>query len=200
MVRMSADTATLTPETALYVIAAGIVVLAARFIYEAFRDEARDRRANKRFVIAIFTEVAYNVDDLEAFLKTSLSEATLRAGFETSRDGQPGLIPHITDARHTYIYQRGFDRLHVFKPRALRRIVEFYASLERIKTQIDGLQLDSYKTISIDGKINTILHMIGETERACRNGRAILDLIEIEFPTDWDISRLRRQTSQTATP
>ena len=55
-------------------------------------------------VRAIYAEIDFNTTDMEIFLTKSPSLSVLRQAMAERGD----LIPHITDARHTWFYTHGF--------------------------------------------------------------------------------------------
>ena len=129
--------------TAFFTGSVSLAIFAANLVYRTVQSIVQERMERRKFVTSLHTEVLYNVDDLQKFIDTAVSSTDLRAAFEAGDQRRRPLIPHITDARHTAIYRSQIDRLHVFRNRTIRNIVEFYATLEKIKAQIDGLQLKS---------------------------------------------------------
>ncbi|MGY9046929.1 MAG: hypothetical protein ACKVKF_07650 [Rhodobacterales bacterium] len=147
------------------------VAWVGRIWYEGWQDNRRRARAQDNLVRALYAEIDFNTRDMEEFLEKSPSEAVLR----DKMTADPNLVPHITDARHTEIYRCRISELHTVKHETLRRMVHFYGVLEKIKVQIDADNYPSYKTLSIEGRMNAVLVIIRTAERARDFGQDILD-------------------------
>lgn len=91
------------------------------------------------------------------------------------------LIPHITDSRHTEIYNINLDKITHLENGLISDVVAYYGQLEKLKTCIDGLQLASFATISVEGRVKTI-ERINDTARLCADlGKVIMERLSEEY-------------------
>lgn len=172
---------------ALYALVGAI---AAWIIKELWQAELRRRDSNKRrdnLVRALYAEVDFNTRDMEKFLSKSPSAAVL----EEKMTANPGLVPHITDARHTEIYRNKIAELHGVKDRTLSNMVHFYGMLEKIKMQIEGINYPSYQTLSVEGRMNGVLVIVRTSHVARRLGQQLLKDMEQDYPS-LNLSRFDR--------
>lgn len=159
------------------VLAAAITVGGALAVFtltkltELFVAFAAVRRRRSAFIRALFAEIDFNAAELTVFNNKAPSLKRLTAALEEDRDR----IPHITDARHTLIYRRNVDDISFLDDSIVKKVVQFYGDLEKLKVQIDGLQLTSFRTISAQGKIDTILEIYETSRRAARAGAEIME-------------------------
>ena len=72
-------------------------------------------------VRAIYAEIDFNTTDMEIFLTKSPSLPVLRKAMAERDD----LIPHITDARHTWFYSSRISEMHVISDDLMSQIVQF---------------------------------------------------------------------------
>ena len=113
------------------------------------------RRIKSSVLRSLFSEVDYNIRDLEVFLRNSPDIDDLKLKLEDKN-----LIPHMTDARHTAIYHANISNLHHMEDDLIQDLVAFYGGLADIRSQIDGVLMPSYKTISVEGQAAAIKHLI----------------------------------------
>ena len=147
-------------------------------------DAERERKA---LVRALFAEIDFNTKDMEIFLdRTPMSE--VMAAVEKN----PELIPHITDARHTEIYRSRVGNLHHVTNQTLGKMVQFYGLLEKIRVQIDAIQLPSYGTISTAGRRLAIVRIVHAAEEAEACGLSILAEMQRDYG-DLRLERLKRR-------
>ncbi|MEL7163866.1 MAG: hypothetical protein AAGL96_00220 [Pseudomonadota bacterium] len=140
------------------------------------REDGKKRRDN--LVRALYAEVDFNTRDMEIFLSKSPSKDTLK----DTMTANPSLVPHITDARHTEIYRSKIAELHGVKDRTLSNMVHFYGMLEKIKMQIEGVNYPSYKTLSVDGRMNGVMVIVRTAHVARRLGQDLLSDMEQDYP------------------
>ncbi|MDW4496804.1 hypothetical protein R5H30_02335 [Sulfitobacter sp. D35] len=138
----------------------------------------RKREEQKNLIRALYAEIDFNTRDLEFFLEVSADIDVIRRHM----DENPDSLPHITDAHHTIIYTTNTNRLHHLSNSLTARIVLFYGLLDKIKAQIDGVNLPSFSKISVEGKVITITRIqsnVGE----CRDaGLQIIGEFEETYP------------------
>ena len=138
---------------------------------ELVRDFFSKRRAKNNLIRALFAEVDFNTRDLEFFTMNSADISKITAAM--AKD--PDLLPHVTDTHHTKIYAENLKNMHLMDDDLVARLVLFYGLLEKIKTQIDGVNLPSFATVSSAGK-STIIQRLGVQVTQCEaEGRTILD-------------------------
>ena len=135
------------------------------------------RRRRSAFIRALFAEIEFNTDELRVFTAQRRPKADLEAFFAGGADRRP----HITDARHTIIYQRNIDLISFVDDGLVRKIVAFYGDLEKLKAQVDGLQLASFTSISAAGRVNTVAQIYETVERGANRGAAICALMRRRY-------------------
>lgn len=116
------------------------------------REQTRLKAAQDNLVRALYAEIDFNTYDMNVFLQKSPSQSVLRE--KLAADTQ--LVPHITDARHTEIYRNKINEVHSISDGSLQLTVHFYGLLEKIRVQIDGINLPSYRTLSLEGRLNAV--------------------------------------------
>lgn len=157
------------------------------------REAAATQHDN--LVRALFAEIDFNTRDMQDFLKKSPSEDKLKAAMT----GNPGLVPHITDARHTEIYRNRIGALHTVSNSTLSRMVHFYGMLEKVKVQIDGVNYPSYQTLSVDGRMNGVMVIVRTAGLAERFGLQLLRDMQADYPK-LDLSRFDREAAMADVP
>ena len=163
---------------AAYALGGAVFIWIAKEIWLAVQ---RHRDGNKRrdnLVRALYAEVDFNTRDMEKFLEKSPSEDVLREKMSAN----PGLVPHITDARHTEIYRNKISELHGVKDRTLSNMVHFYGMLEKIRMQIEGINYASYQTLSVEGRMNGVMVIVRTSHVARRLGQQLLLDMEADYP------------------
>jgi len=124
------------PAVAAMISAVGAVaVFALSKATELISAYVAHRRRRSAFIRALFAEIEFNTDELRVFTAQRRPKADLEAFFAGGADRRP----HITDARHTIIYQRNIDLISFVDDGLVRKIVAFYGELEKLKAQVDGL-------------------------------------------------------------
>ena len=125
-------------------------------------------------VRAIYAEIDFNTTDMEIFLTKSPSLSVLRQAMAERDD----LIPHITDARHTWFYSSRISEMHVISDDLMSQIVQFYGLLEKIKMQVEGLNAKSYGTLSSAGRFKVVVLIRNTAEEAWLCGKELLRELE----------------------
>jgi hypothetical protein len=111
---------------------------------------------------------------MEIFLTKSPSLSVLRPAMAERDD----LIPHITDARHTWFYSSRISEMHVISDDLMSQIVQFYGLLEKIKMQVEGLNAKSYGTLSSAGRFKVVVLIRNTAEEAWLCGKELLRELE----------------------
>ena len=122
-------------------------------------------------VRAIYAEIDFNTTDMEI---RSPSLSVLRRAMAERDD----LIPHITDARHTWFYSSRISEMHVISDDLMSQIVQFYGLLEKIKMQVEGLNAKSYGTLSSAGRFKVVVLIRNTAEEAWLCGKELLRELE----------------------
>lgn len=169
-----------------------ILLWLASRLYELARTEMTRRAERRSFLRALFAEVDFNTRDMELFLAVSPDLARLRHALES----QPDLVPHITDARHTQIYNANIGLLHHLENTLIAEMVTFYGALEKIRTQIEGVARPSFKTISVDGQMQTIEELMTTCNDCRRSGARILTSMQRSHP-ELALARFLRPAQDT---
>ena len=125
-------------------------------------------------VRAIYAEIDFNTTDMEIFLIKIPSLSVLRQAMVELDD----LIPHITDARHTWFYSSRISEMHVISDDLMSQIVQFYGLLEKIKMQVEGLNAKSYGTLSSAGRFEVVFLIRSTAEDAWLCGKELLRELE----------------------
>ncbi|QDC10198.1 hypothetical protein FHY55_13485 [Oceanicola sp. D3] len=142
------------------------------------KSQERRNKARDKLVRAMYAEIDFNTNDMTRFLEKSLDKASLRQRFEED----PDLVPHITDARHTEIYRSRIGDIDVFDSDILHMIVTFYGLLEKIRAQIEGINLPSYTTVSVAGRLNAVEVIRKTAMEAEVSGKELLRRMEQHSP------------------
>lgn len=136
---------------------------------------------------AIYAEIDFNTTDMEIFLTKSPSLPVLRKAMSERED----LIPHITDARHTWFYSSRISEMHVISDDLMSQIVQFYGLLEKIKMQVEGLNAQSYSTLSASGCFKVVVLIRNTAEEAWLCGKDLLRGLEHAYH-DLGLARYQR--------
>lgn len=152
--------------TLITLVGTGILATLGFLAREFFQARAARRLQQRQFASALAAEIDYNVRDLEAFLIDSVDMAVVRDLIQST--GSP---PHVTDAKHTRIYNANIERMFVFRTETISRCVEFYSHLDKLENQIAGLQLESFHGISTSGKIATVEYIFDVARKSIELGR-----------------------------
>ncbi|MEM8729793.1 MAG: hypothetical protein AAGF79_07725 [Pseudomonadota bacterium] len=139
---------------------------------------ARKQRQDDRetFIRALFAEIEFNTIDLLRFIETKPDLKVFEDLFQN-----PSFVPHITDARHTDVYRSRITELHAVSEYLIADVVRFYGDLEKIKAQIDGLQHESFRRISVKGRVGTMANMYDTIKGSAELGAAIIACMEVDY-------------------
>jgi len=157
-------------------VAVGLWILARG--YELFTERRQRKSVGRNFIRALYAEIDFNTRDMELFLSIPFPPALEMALREDTK-----LVPHIVDARHTDFYRSNISSLHHVSDDLIGNVVHFYGMLERIASQIDGLDRPAFLSISADSRI-TAVRRIYDTARDCeKSGKHLLDQLAAENDT-----------------
>lgn len=186
-----AETSTVLDYGPLILASGGVLVWGIGRGWEVWTQRQTTIQLQKNLVRSLYAEIDFNQRDMELFLRDSPSADVVRAAIK----GNPKLIPHITDARHTEIYRNRIGSIHNISDKILRQTVEFYGLLEKIRVQIAALNAPSFKTLSAEGRVQAV-DVIRRTSRyAAVTGEALLMRYEVEYP-ELRLARLARDLSE----
>ena len=159
------------PRTLAAFIAASVAIVlwVLTRLAEALFACQQERAARHGLVRALFAEIDYNARDLEIFIAESPSKEEIRDAL----DRKPDLVPHVTDARHMAFYRsRTLDLVRLDNGRLtgesglIPRIVHVYGLLGNIEARVEGISADSFRTISLDGKVRVMVGLKDAAEEA----------------------------------
>ncbi len=166
-------------EPAIIAATVGVFLWLATRAYEIYVDRARKASQATADIRALYAEIDFNTRDMELFLNgPSPLDRIIR---KLSDD--PNFTPHVTDARHTEIYRTRVRDIHTIGEGLIGRIVYFYGLMEKIKSQIDGLHLPSYRTISAEGRGNVIKNIYRTCEECQSVGELLLADMAARHPS-----------------
>lgn len=154
-----------------------VVLWVASRGFDYFQEYRRNRRIRSNLVRSLFAEVDYNTQDLENFLINSPDLNVFR-----EKLSDPQFVPHITDARHTEIYRENVSLLHNIRDVFIQELIAFYGDLEKIRAQIDGVRMPSYKSISIDGQVRVIRRLYSRCHDCMECGEQLVEKMRNAYP------------------
>lgn len=151
-----------------------IWMLGQFFNYRSKYVEEQQRR--EAILKAFHAEICFNKSKLDVFIETTSpnSMEELLNKIKVDKD----LIPHIAEAKHTMVYEKNVAHIHVFDSESIGLIIEFYGSLQRIRSIIDGLYLPSYKSISNNGRSNVIRSIFVACDNTSHVAALLLECLE----------------------
>ncbi|MDF1668675.1 MAG: hypothetical protein P1U83_03595 [Roseovarius sp.] len=137
-----------------------------------------NRRERHNLIRSLYAEVDFNTKDLHFFIENSADISAIEA--RLAQDSS--YLPHVTDAHHTIIYSSHIDKLHHLENALTARLVLYYGLLEKIKEQIDGINLASFKSVSTAGKM-AVLNRITVNSVECQKiGVEVLGMFSDTYP------------------
>lgn len=139
---------------------------------------ARRRQERRNLIRSLYTEVDFNTRDLSYFVANSADMSAIANRLRQNDD----FLPHVTDAHHTIIYTSNVNKLHHLSNGLSADLVLFYGLLEKIKAQIDGINLTSFQRISAEGKIATMRRIVENVKECETIGRRILKSFSDTYP------------------
>ncbi len=157
----------------------GFAIWFIKRLIDEKRAEAKQRAAQEGLGRALFVEVDFNTTDLGTCETGSPSLESLRAAFADNDN----LLPHITFSRSfSDLYRSHIGNLPTLPDDSLVKTFQFYALLDKLHAQVEGVTSPSFRTLSVDGKV-AAMDLIRST---ARQGRIVgLDLVgelQRQFP------------------
>jgi|GEM_PF-2124950 len=146
-----------------------------RELWRASRARVREKN---NFIRALFAEIDFNTRDLNKF---QLNSATI-SYIEKVMMADGKLRPHVTDAHHTMVYKSNISKIHFLDDQISARLVLFYGLLDKIKSQIDGINLPSFDTISVQGKTTTLKGILANVQECEEVGENLLGRFAQAYP------------------
>ena len=138
----------------------------------------RRRQSRRSLIRALYAEVRFNVAELRDAAEHGVKIEDIRDAMEA----RPDTIPHMTDAEHDDVYRTRLRDLPLFEDKLIAGIIQFYGRMRKIKVQIDGMNLPSYATISINGRLKVMDRINQQIVAASDNGQALLKELEQTYP------------------
>lgn len=157
--------------------AASILVWVLTRWFEMLAAWRRKRHDRAALIRSLFAEIDFNTRDLQFFIENSADLSAVEARLSQS----PDYLPHLTDAHHTRVYSARIDDLHMLEDGLTARIVLFYGLLDKIKVQIDGINLKSYASVSVAGKMTVLRRIIANVRETEQQGQLILVLFSEKY-------------------
>ncbi|WP_306150864.1 hypothetical protein [Roseovarius sp. MMSF_3281] len=163
-----------------------LFVFGASQLWDLTREHRKSQRATQSYIRALFAEIDFNTADLHRFNESTIATSVLIKAFQRNN----GLIPHISDASHTIVYSTNLARLSDLPNGLIRDVVEFYGDLAKIRESVAGLEKESFKTISPEGKVNVIEGLYRRSISTEGLGESLLNKFGEEFS---DLSLRRKE-------
>lgn len=163
---------------AIVAAAAAIFIWIITRVYEIWTERAKNDQEAQANIRALHAEIDFNTRDMELFLSgPSSMNAIIRRVTEDR-----AFIPHVTDAQHTEIYRTRIPSIHQMGDGVIGRIVYFYGLLAKIESQVNGIYLPSYPTISPTGRANVIRRLFSTCDECRLVGLDVLRRLQEAHP------------------
>jgi hypothetical protein len=159
------------------VVAAAITALAAVGVFFAGRfvgyigETVRRRRTQTALVSAIFTEIKYNVEELEESRAHLPNEHRLRRHF-TDTEGAKVLIVY---SRNMVFFDGMRAEMAALDTDLLEDVVRFYAVLQKIYCACEAVSAETFAGLTVEGKVGVLRNLEGHTNDAIKAGNSALD-------------------------
>ena len=159
------------------VVAAAITALAAVGVFFAGRfvgyvgETVRRRRAQDALVSAIFTEIKYNVEELEESRAHLPNEHVLRRHF-TDKEGAKVLIVY---SRNMIFFDDMRAEMTALNTELLEDVVRFYAVLQKIYCACKAVSGETFAGLTVQGKVGVLSNLEGHTNDAIKAGHNALE-------------------------
>jgi hypothetical protein len=159
------------------VVAAAITALAAVGVFFAGRfvgyigETIRRRRAQDALVSAIFTEIKYNVEELEESRAHLPNEHVLRRHF-TDKKGAKVLIVY---SRNMIFFDDMRAEMTALNTELLEHVVRFYAVLQKIYCACEAVSGETFAGLTVQGKVDVLSNLEGHTNDAIKAGHNALE-------------------------
>ncbi len=137
----------------------------------------------RRLIVALHTEIQHNLDEFQETLKKSPPiDEELKAIFENDKDK----LVHAPYARNMRFFDDLRPELHVLPADLLDKVIRFYHAVESIYGLADGFGTDSFKNLTVRGKILQ-LEKFEELQRgALQKGESARDALKEAFPEHFE--------------
>lgn len=163
---------------ALVAAAVAIFLWIITRVYEIWNESAKGSKQAQANIRALYAEIDFNTRDMELFLS---GPSSMNAIIKRVTEDQ-AFIPHVTDAQHTEIYRTRIPSIHQMGDDVVGRIVYFYGLLGKIESQVNGIYLPSYPTISARGRASVIRRLFSKCEECRLVGLDVLRRLEESHP------------------
>jgi len=165
-------------QVALFTASVTVILWGLKQLVDAATAIHARQRSRDQLVRALYAEVRFNVAELTDAAANGVKLEDIRDAMQA----QPSTIPHMTDARHDAIWHSRLAELPLLQDTLIGSLIRFYGRMEKIHIQIAGLNLPSYATISINGKLKVMDRINGQIAAARDDGNAVLDSLESHYP------------------
>lgn len=133
----------------------------------------------RRLIVALYTEIQHNLDEFEETLENSPEiDQALVDIFDRDRDK----IIHAPYARNMRFFDDLRLELHVLPADILDKVIRFYHEVESIYGLADGFGTDSFKNLTVGGKISQLEEFAKTLKKVLKEGKAARDAFKETFP------------------
>lgn len=168
-----------TVVAALLLASIAVVTATATYTWTFLQGRQQYRSTRKRTIVAIYTEIELNLRDISDTLGATEWKTI-------ARELEVKSIPiYIAYSRNMRFYERNHIETLDLPPRMLSAVVEFYAALNSVYAQLDGIQGPVFANISGTGRRQVLEDLAALTVKASASGTRALHEIEISLPYDW---------------
>ncbi len=168
-----------TVVAALVPASIAVVTATATYTWTFLQGRQQYRSTRKRTIVALYTEIVLNLRDIRDTLGATEWEAI---GEELETKNVPIYIAY---SRNMRFYERNHIEKLDLPPMMLSAVVEFYAALNSVYAQLDGIQGPVFGNISGKGRRQVLKDLAALTAKASTCGTRALHEMEITLPYDW---------------
>lgn len=138
------------------------------------------RRARRKFFVALYTEIKLNVESLDEAVAALPSTSAIGTFLATSSAARP----HMVFSYMAEIYRSNLVLLPSLPDVLIRNIIQFYSNLELIDALVASFENGSYQVISGPGRVEMFERLRHEFQSSRQHGRAMMDSLkrELEIP------------------
>lgn len=160
-------------------VVAAAVTAAGTYLVATLQKRRESAGRRKRAIVGLHAEILSNMRDLEQ----TLGQTDFQALGERMRFGARPL--HFTYTRNMRFFERNPLEELDLPTSVLHAVVEFYATLESVYSQLDGLRSETFRQISGAGRVLVLQGLGDDTGYALAFGRRAIYLMETELPVEW---------------
>lgn len=165
--------------SALIAASVAIAVFVLSKGWEVGRAIYITRTNKRRLIVALYTEIQLNLDEFKKTLENSPKiDQALVDIFDKDKDK----IVHAPYARNMRFFDDLRPELHVLPADILDKVIRFYHVVESIYGLADGFGTDSFKNLTVGGKIAQIQKFEEIHREAVEKGKLARDALEEAFP------------------